>query len=229
MKLVELAETACARLHEIDILTSNKHDADSIEATHKELQEILQLAKEINASYVLFQKRLKIQGVQQQELPNIVKEVKSLQLKFNDKQNRRQVLELQKTISPPLKKIQTRIVNEWKRDVDTRLKPHLELLAVVSLLPEIREKEAEINRWKVRLQRYKEDMPVTQKQLDDFDQCLVQLQSHLMQLENLHEDVLKFLKKIYENTATMADVTDEVLDWCRQGKHANVFRISFTQ
>jgi DNA repair ATPase RecN len=227
MTLVELAESSYGDLETIDRLRNQKQSTDDINATQKELQEVQMLAAEVCTLYQLLQNRLELTDIRTNELPKIMHRVQELRQQFVDGQKFGQVQEIRQSVKAPLRKIKNAIEPGWRAYAEKRSKQLLEFLKVIRNLPEIRDKAQTIDRLENRLKYFQATGPTNQAELDDFDQCLRDLQEHLSQLQNVHPDVTNFLRKVHSDQATMVDVTDEVLNWCRQGNHAQVFLIRF--
>jgi tRNA uridine 5-carbamoylmethylation protein Kti12 len=227
MTIAALAESACILLKNIDNLEQNKLNADNIEATYAALKDVKEVAKTIHNLCVLYHNRLPIHTIKQVELPKSIKELQLLQAQFTNEHQPRQVYELN-TVSSRLNKIKTKIEGEWKKYAKTHLLLYFDLHEMVKSLPEVRKQESTLNGLKNHLQHDISVMPLTKDDLNTFDQRFEQYKQHLSTLEHLHPDVQNFLQKTNKGTATLADVTDEVLHWCRQGEHAKAFRIHFS-
>jgi hypothetical protein len=66
----------------------------------------------------------------------------------------------------------------------------------------------------------------TAQQLAEFDARTAQLQTKLSELEGLSPAIIAFLKAVLDQKATIADLSDEVLAWCRQAGRDHSFRIT---
>lgn len=224
--IVELAETACKQLDELDALEIAKKEASDINATLKELAEVRSKAVQLNELCLLLSDRLPLAEIQAVEIPRILKSMQDSRTKFTQGRERRQVLPLRDIAN----RMQTLIVKAeglWRKYAESLVNPHFDLMELVRLLPEMRTHEVTLRGLKAQLQRHATILPRTRAELDDFDEQLSQLRSRLANLESLHPEVKSFLRKAYQNQATIADLTDEVIRWCRQGEHARVFRIGF--
>jgi len=224
--IVELAEAACKQLDELDTLEIAKNEASDINATLKELADVKSKAIELSELCLLLSDRLPLREIQSVEIPKILKSVQDSHTKFTRDRERRQVLPL-RDIATKLQIQVQKIEGLWRKYAEGLINPHFEMLELVRILPEVREHEATLNGLKSRLQHYAAIMPRTQAELIDFDEKFTRLRTRLVNLENLHPEVKSFLRKAYNHQATIADLTDEVLRWCRQGEHAKVFRIDF--
>lgn len=224
--IVELANEACRQLDDLDALEIAKKEANDIHATLKELANIKTIAIQLSELCSLLSGRLPLRDIQSVEIPKILKSIQGSHAKFSHDRERRQVPTLRDIVSK-LQALVVKIEGLWRKYAESLVNPHFELLDLVRYLPEVREQEAILNGLKNHLQHYAAILPRTEAELLDFDQKFDQLKSRLANLENLHPDVRSFLRKAYNHQATVADLTDEVIQWCRQGEHAKVFQISF--
>jgi len=224
--IVELAEEACRQLDELDRLEIAKKEANDINATLKELAGIKITAIQLNELCSLLSERLPLRDIQSIEIPKLLKSVQDSHTKFSHDRERRQVPAL-RDIASRLQALVVKIEGTWRKYAENLINPHFDLLELVRYLPEVREQEAILNGLKNQLQHHAAILPRTEVELLDFDQKFNRLKSRLANLENLHPDVRNFLRKAYNHQATIADLTDEVIRWCRQGEHAKVFRIDF--
>lgn len=224
--IVELAETACKQLDELDALEIAKKEAGDINATLKELAAVRSKAIQLAELCLLLGDRLPLAEIQSTEIPRILQKVQDSRTKFTQGRERRQVLPL-RDIASTIQTLIVKVEGLWKKYAESLVNPHFDLMELVRLLPEMRTMETTLRALKTQLQRHITILPQTRAELDDFDEQLKQLRSRLANLENLHPEVRTFLRKAHHNQATIADLTDEVMRWCRQGEHARVFRIGF--
>lgn len=224
--IVDLAEAACRQLDELDTLEIAKKEASDINATLKELADVKGKAIELSELCLLLSGRLPLRDIHSIEIPKILKSVQDSHTKFTRDRVRRQVLPLRDVANKLQMQVQ-KIEGLWRKYAESLVNPHFDLLELVRILPEVREHEATLNGLKSRLQHYAAVMPRTQAELIDFDEKFTRLRTRLVNLENLHPEVKSFLRKAYYHQATIADLTDEVIRWCRQGEHAKVFRVDF--
>lgn len=224
--IVELAEAACRQLDELDTLEIAKKEASDINSTLKELADVKSKGIELSELCLLFKGRLSLSDIQSVEIPRILKSIQDSHTKFIRDRERRQVLPMRDVANKLQMQVQ-KIEGLWRKYAEGLVNPHFDLLELVRILPEVREQEATLNGLKSRLQHYAAIMPRTQAELIDFDEKFARLRARLANLENLPPEVKSFLRKAYNHQATVADLTDEVIRWCRQGEHAKVFRVDF--
>lgn len=226
--IVKLAEDACKLLDELDELEHARANAGDIQATLKELVDINSKAARLHELCLLLRNRLPLKDLLAEELPKILKSLQDSHMKFAHEQERRQVRSL-RDIASQLQIVLTTIQTRWKKYAESQVTPHFELLEMVRLLPEVRVQEAMLYGLKSRLQKHVAILPQTHAELAEFDNAFAQLRSRLANLESLHPEVKNFLRKVYDHEATIADLTDSVIQWCRQGEHSKIFRIDFIQ
>lgn len=224
--IVKLAEAACRQLDELDELEVAKKETNDINATLKELADVKSKATQLNELCLLLSDRLPLSNIQSVEIPKILKSVQDSHTKFTRERERRQVQAL-RDIGSRLQTQILKIEGLWRNYAESLVNSHFNLLELVRILPEVREHEATLNGLKARLQHHAAILPRAPAELGDFDEKFAQLRLRLANLENLHPEVKSFLRKAYNHQATIADLTDEVIRWCRQGEHAKVFRIGF--
>lgn len=224
--ITSLADRACKQLEELSQLEVAKKEADDVVATRKELENVNGKAVELRDQCLLFSNRLPLEEIQFVELPKILRDLQLSRKKFIDDGERRQVQPL-RDISAKLHMQITRINTLWSIYARNLISPYFDLLDLVQILPEVHEQIAILNGLKNKLEHTVSVPPRTWTEVDAFDEALNNMRTRLTQLECLHPEVKGFLQKVHSNQATVADITDAVLRWCRQGEHAKVFRVSF--
>lgn len=226
--IVKLAEDACRLLDVLDELEHARTNASDIQATRKELVDVNSKAVQIHELCLLLGDRLPLRDVQAEELRKILKSLQDSHMKFANEQVRRQVQPL-RNIASQLQTVVTTIQARWRKYAEGQVAPHFELLELVRLLPEVHAQEGMLYGLKSRLQKHVAILPQTHAELAEFDNAFAQLRSRLANLESLHPEVKNFLRKVYDHEATIADLTDTVIQWCHQGEHSKIFRIDFIQ
>lgn len=226
--IVSLAESACQQIKDIDTLRRNKSLAADIQNTHEALQSLKEQVIRLYTLLQLIQTRL------------IESELRLIQTGLEDYSDRllksATQFENQQRQGQELQSIQKRIEEQhsilqqaWKRYVQERVSKPIELYILVYHLPEVVAQQAQYDRLKQKLEDYKGKAPASARQLQEFDQSVEQFTSLLGSIEGLSEAVKTFLLKTLSGTATLDDVTDEVLQWCRLGEHARAFSIQFAR
>ena len=224
--IVSFAESVCQQIREIDTLQRYKLVATDIQNTREALQSLKEQVIRLRTLLQLIQTRL------------IESELRLIQTGLEDCSSRllrsaeqfenqqRQVQELQ-SIQRRIEEQYSILQQAWKRYARERVSKPIELYILVYYLPEVVAQQARYDTLKQKLEDYKEKAPVSVRQLQEFDQSLEQFTSLLGSIDGLSEAVKTFLLKTLSGTATLDDVTDEVLQWCRLGEHARAFSIQF--
>lgn len=224
--IASLAESVCQQIREIDTLQRYKLVAADIQKTREALESLKEQMIRLRTLLQLIQTRL------------IESELRLIQTGLEDCSSRllrsAEQFENQQRQGQELQSIQKRIEEQysilqqaWKRYARERVSKPIELHTLVYYLPEVVAQQARYSALRQKLEDYKEKAPVSAKQLQEFDQSLEQFTSLLGSIEGLSEAVKTFLLKTLSGTATLADVTNEVLQWCRLGEHARAFSIQF--
>jgi chromosome segregation ATPase len=226
--IVSLSQDVCQQIQEIDYLERLNNNMVAIQATFDALVQLKGIVAQLKVLVILLNGRLAeqiIQGV-----------VRSIERLTRDVQASAEKLESQprqvKELTQCQRKSQELIDDlkaKWKLYAEEYTREALELLRLVDHLPEVEAKQATYQMLTSRLRHYIEHGPLIPAQLVEFDEYLGQLNQHLSNIEGLSVDVKKFLENVLKDQATLADLTDEVLQWCRQGEHARAFVIGFTR
>jgi hypothetical protein len=140
----------------------------------------------------------------------------------------RQVKELD-ALGRMIEELDTFLARAWASFVLAETQPHFELLELVATLPEVSGQIGTVRPLRDRLQSASSRLPRNQSNRAQFESDLLALQNSLANLSGLDRDVTEFLRKVQKGTASMSDLTDEILDWCRENERATAFKISFRQ
>ncbi|MEO9028099.1 MAG: hypothetical protein ABI413_04715 [Ktedonobacteraceae bacterium] len=140
----------------------------------------------------------------------------------------RQKNELQ-AVQKQIEKALSGLQKAWQSYASERTREPFELYILVGYLPEVAARQVVYDELKRKLTTASETVPSSWQQLQTFDQTIEQFTQMLGEIEGLNEAVKGFLLKTLSGTASLADVTDEVLQWCRQGQHARTFSIRFAR
>lgn len=226
--IVSLSQEVCQQVQEIDHLERLKNNLTAIQATFDALIQFKDTVVQLKGLVILLNGRLAEHTVQDvvSGMRRLVRDVQVSAEKLESQP--RQVKELTQS----QRKAQGFIDDlkaHWKIYAEEYARETLELLRLVDHLPEVETKQTIYRVLTSHLQHYIEYTPLAPAQLVEFDESLQQLNQHLSNIEGLSADVKKFLENVLKDQATLADLTDEVLQWCRQGEHARTFVIGFTR
>ncbi|MCL4868800.1 MAG: hypothetical protein KJ063_07525 [Anaerolineae bacterium] len=223
--LTDNVQTQITRRKELEQRRDNRKDiADS----YQKLTEISKLLKETATSFHLIQSRLTNDQIAEvmKQLQNIQNRLKESREKFLTEY--RQVQKLG-TVEKLVQDLQGFLGRSWASYVLAQTQPHFDLLNLVEKLPEVTVQGNTIDPLRHRLQSASSQLPQKESRLAQFDADLQELQNSLANLSGLSVEVTEFLRRVQKSAASIADLTDEVLVWCRENERAGTFKISFGQ
>lgn len=116
----------------------------------------------------------------------------------------------------------------WKLAVEAMLQPYFELFNLVQQLPEFTTQNSELLLLKIKLAQYKTNIPKNTLEMRDFRQKFEKFKKLLSSVEGLTPKIQNFLAKVVNGTAVLADMDQEILDWCSQSGRNRVFLVKFT-
>jgi hypothetical protein len=226
--IVESAAAACELIDIKEKLSKAKHEDDNIAATLSEMAGVREKSAQLVRAWDLLKERLPLADISVTKIPALLQEVQNTHAKFTNEHMTRQVKFLQE-ISTKLQALLEEISQRWGRYAHGLIQDHVNLWAIVQVLPEMREQQVVVHELRDTLIRYASVYPQTSAELGDFDAKLEQMKMSLSAIESVHPEVKAFLRKVHMREATIADLTNEVLNWCRQEDRATVFQISLWQ
>lgn len=223
--LTDNIQTQINRRKELEQRRDNRKDID---ASYQRLTEISKLLQETLASFHLIQSRLTNDQITEsiRQLQNIQNKLKESHEKFAIEY--RQVQKLI-AVEKLVQELQGFLTRAWASYVMAQTQPHFNLLNLVEKLPEVTVQGSLIAPIRQRLESASSQLPRREFHLTQFDADLQALQNSLADLSGLSAEVTEFLRRIQKGTATITDLTDEVLAWCRENERARAFKISFGQ
>jgi chromosome segregation ATPase len=224
--IVTLSRTICQQLEESGRLEQQQNEVKNIQATLDTLNKLKSTIHDFRIRYQAICSRIPPENVEyiQQQATTLVQEIETSRNNFAN--NRRQVPALSKT-EKAIKKMMQDIEAQWKSYANDQIKPLAETLTLIRALPEIARQEEAINSLLTRLRTLAKTLPSSYAELTEFDTTHQQLERRLATLEGLSPAIHEFLQKVQHGTATLNDLSNDILDWCRQGDHASTFTISF--
>lgn len=115
----------------------------------------------------------------------------------------------------------------WKLDITELLKPFFELYNIVKQLPDFKAQEEDLALLRNRLAYFQDNVPKNIIEVREFEQKLAQFSLGLSRIPGLTPKIQGFLTKVVKQTATLDDMDEEILAWCRQAGRSKVFQIQF--
>ncbi|NJN68632.1 MAG: hypothetical protein HC884_18955 [Chloroflexaceae bacterium] len=213
--IVELVRTIDQQLEEANVLEQQRVEVKNIQATHGELDKVSGTTSKLKTRYQIICPRFFAEDIQiiQQRATSIMQEIETFCSDFEH--NRRQVptlLKIEKELQKTLKDIDAR----WKCYATEQIRSHTNTLNLVRALPEIARQEGEIHELLKQLRGFTENLPSSSAKRTDFDARLQQLKDRLATLQGLSPAVQEFLQRVQNGSATLGDLSDDILSWCRQ-------------
>lgn len=226
--IVSLVRETCELIREIDEREKAKNDAESVEETLGALTALSEKVIQLQTSIQLLAGRLPSSDIKS---AIFIGERCASQVSRSAEQfviQPRQKIELQATQSQIQKALDS-LQTAWQSYAAECMREPFDLYRLVCSLPEVAAHKAAYDDLQRQLLTAKNTLPSSARQLQDFDRAIEQFKQLLREIEGLSEAVKAFLLKTLGGTAFLADVTDEVLQWCRQGQRAQTFSIQFAR
>lgn len=223
--LVNNVQAQIIRRNELEKRQENKKD---IAESYQKLVNISQLLRETIASFQLIKPRLT-----DNQVTEATGQIRAIHIKLKESHEKfttqfRQIRELM-AIEKSVQDLQSFLNQAWASYVLIQTRPHFDLLDLVENLPEVSIQGGIVTPVRQRLQAHSNKLPRRETHLTQFDADLQALQNSLANLSGLDLAVTEFLRRVQKGTASVADLTDEVLAWCQENERARVFKISFRQ
>lgn len=117
----------------------------------------------------------------------------------------------------------------WASQVDREVKNETEIYLLVRNLPDVRSNGAQIDAVLRQLNTIKKQPPASEEELIRYQENVDTLRSQIGGIQGLTPAVQIFLEKMSQDSATVADLTPEILDWCREPSRAKHFAIRFAE
>lgn len=224
--IVQLSEKVKALAQKKREMEKFRNQLQDLNLTISEIQMVTTEANKLKLSYKLIYSRLPAPHIADME--SRVKEL-IIQVGYSKQDfstNRRQTVAL-RAVTGNIRGLNASIEASWKLAVETLLAPYYELYSLVRQLPDFQSKEADLAILKSRLDYYKNNLPKNVNEIRDFDRIMDKFKQGLASIQGLTPGIQAFLTKVVSHTATIADLNDEILTWCKQSGRGKVFQIQF--
>lgn len=103
----------------------------------------------------------------------------------------------------------------WCKYAEAKVAPYIELTSIAERLPSMTKRLGTIEGFLTNASKLAKELPTRSESVKQFHSHLKRLETLLNHLEDLPGDVQVFLDRLMKGTATFADVTQTVFDWCR--------------
>lgn len=126
-----------------------------------------------------------------------------------------------------IKGLMDNTARSWFLYAGELLRPYEQLISVAEQLPKMRTSMDEIRVLHHKLDRQKNALPRNVRAWKSFQEQYAALAAALDVLEGLDESKRVFLEKVQNKRATLADLSPELLAWCREEGLADELKIGF--
>lgn len=133
----------------------------------------------------------------------------------NLSKNRRSVGSNLTQANEQIKGMTANLDQHWMITTSEQLQSHQALLAILSRFVEIAPQLAPLHTRLSELQKSARTVPTSETQVDTFLIEVKELAAELSAVPGLSDDVRSFLARASTGQATLNDLSDEVLAWCR--------------
>jgi hypothetical protein len=225
--ITALVDTLAKKLAHEERLRTNQTEVRSIEATLRALEQVATAARTLTDELELCAPYLSEPALAslRADVDAVARDLSASRQGFAT--SRKQQLPLYNA-GEKFKRVSTSLAQGWQSHAHERLAPYLDLLKLVTYLPEVAASAGEINLLVAQIREHVAKPPRTQAQLDQFHQRLADLGRRLNTVAQLPAGVRAFLGNVVSGSATVADLTPEVQEWISAGGRATAFSISFT-
>jgi len=128
-------------------------------------------------------------------------------------------------IQSDLKKLLDQMKSAWTIYATQTIQPKQELYGLLKELPEVRRSSLLVERMLRTLDDQTRILPTTAHDLERFDDQLNEVTLVLTNVEGITDVVSDFLFRVHQGTFTIADLSDEILAWCRINNRGASFKI----
>lgn len=224
--IVNLTSNLHAQIIRRNELEQRRDNGIAIEASYQKPQKFASCCRKPQPAFTSFNLDLRMTRIAEavRQLRVINNKLKESREKFMSQY--RQIREFD-WIEKLVQELKSFLEPAWASYVIVQIQPHFELLNLVEKLPEVTVQGGTLAPLRQRLESASSKLPQRTSHLTQFDADLQTLQSSLANLSGLSSEVTEFLHRIQKGTASITDLTDKVLAWCRENERAGAFKISF--
>lgn len=224
--IVALVTETCELIQETDARIENKKEVGNIGETRDMLIELKTSTSQLMAGVQLLSARLSEQKIEEISKIGKVCVERIGRSRENFERDHRQKPELQ-NIQKRMQNALDSLGEAWTSYVGECTREPLALYGLVKQLPEVRRQSVTYGELQQKLKTCGNRQPASVAKLQEFDRALEQLKQMLREIANLSDEVRLFLIQLSNGPVSLADVTDEVMAWCREQEHAQVFTLQY--
>ncbi len=223
--IVQTAGELRHQLQEYGHLKQNESQIVSIQNTADELTTLQRQVKAWAEVYPILQPCFSDQ--QQYELSKQAAEIqqKLAESKLRFQNINRYPQELLKQLQRLCSKLTDSTEQAWQQYARNCLSPVQEIVKSARQLPKMQSKLAQVDDVLISLQNQSQKLPRRLSDVQRFHEQINAVKSKFQEVETMNVEQKAFLGKVHQGTATLADLDDTLLQWCRQQGLASQLKI----
>lgn len=224
--IVALAQETAVTVRQWQTFSQDQQTAEDIKASLDKLRELDRRLELLERSYRLIDGYLTAEMIQdvKEPLRTLLTSLDELQAQFS---RRRDLVSAIKAYLQNVSGIEKQLERFWYLYASEQIDRQSELYDLIKNLPEIKQKRSIIEQALNDLREQQQHLPGSAPDLERFNQRLAKVSQSMESLQSLPPSIQEFLRKVGRNECTIADLTEEVLSWCRQENRARTFRVTF--
>lgn len=224
--IVALAQETAVTVQQWQTFKQDQQTAEDIKATLGKLRELDRHIELLERSYRLIAGYLTTEMIQtvHEPLQTLLANLDDLQVQFSDK---RDLVSVVKAYLESVIGIEKQLERFWYLYASEQIDRQSELYDLIKNLPEIKQQRSIIEQALNDLREQQQRLPGSAPELERFNQRLAKVSQSMESLQSLPLSIQEFLRKVGRDECTVADLTEEVLAWCRQENRARTFKVTF--
>lgn len=222
--ILDLLKQAEGELAQFTQFNKDRGQFQQLEDTLAKLREVNQRSVTLRATYALLAPR-----VRSELAADFLDRVDAARFKLEESQSKFATAAWQvntlRGIQADLDRLHSELQSAWTVYAQRAIQPKQELFRLLKELPEVKRSEWVIHQTFEQLSALSQTPPQNERALQRFDHGLAQITTTLTHVEGITAVIQDFLQRTHQGTFTVADLNDEILDWCRMNERGRSFRI----
>jgi hypothetical protein len=222
--ILDVLKQAEGELAQFTEFNKDKSQFRQLEDTLAKLCEVNQRSATLRATYALLAAR-----VHTELAPDFLRRVDGARLKLEESQSKFATSAWQvnplKGIQADLDRLSSELQSAWTVYAQRAIQPQKELFRLLKELPEVKRSEGVIHQAFEQLSALAQTPPQNESALQRFDRDLAQITDTITHVDGITPVIQGFLQRTHQGTFSIADLNDEILDWCRVNERGRSFRI----
>lgn len=223
--IVTLARTVQEQLKTLDHIERIENAVKDITDTQQALDQATQAVAELLRPYRTVADRLPSEP-NEQVVATIASLVQDVERSHQNYATSRRQVQALNSVRTKSQTASTLVAKGWTQYASALVQPYFDLLVLVGSLPEMQGRRVTLDALRMQARQGTATVPTSPQALAAFDASVRQLGTELSAAQGLSDAVKLFLQRALLGRATVDDLTDEVLAWCRQDRHGSIFTIS---